>query len=178
MAEAEAPRTTEADVIAVRLSAQEVEMKAAKASVAPLVQGPPSLQESAREVEVHLISSDDTSRAQEVVDAKVASAVEQPVPTPGEGSSALVRVRPEPHGWDHPFVLWQSRDDPKGEPLFTLEDTAEGGRWDTFEQYRQLVERSLWTTLSVVANDLPGVAQVRAFFSHVVSSFSEFSCSE
>ncbi|XP_066373374.1 uncharacterized protein [Miscanthus floridulus] len=82
MVEAGAPGTTEADVIAARLSAQEVEMKAAEASVAPLVQGPPSLRESAREAEVHLISSDDTSRAQEVVDAKVASAVEQPVLTP------------------------------------------------------------------------------------------------
>jgi len=74
--------------------------------------------------------------------------------------------------------LWQSWDDPEGEPLFALEDAAEGGRWGTFEQYRQLAERSLWTALSVVADDLPGVAQVRAFFSHVVSSFSEFSCSE
>ncbi|XP_066358206.1 uncharacterized protein [Miscanthus floridulus] len=36
MAEAGAPGTTEADVIASRLSAQEVEMKAAEASVAPL----------------------------------------------------------------------------------------------------------------------------------------------
>ena len=74
--EAEAPRTaeaiaagtgatatTEADVIAARLLAPEVEMKAAEASVAPLVQGPPSLRESAREVEVLPISFDDTSRA-------------------------------------------------------------------------------------------------------------------
>ncbi|XP_066382966.1 uncharacterized protein [Miscanthus floridulus] len=52
-----------------------------------------------------------------------------------------------------------SRDDPKGEPLFTLEDAAEGGRWDTFEQYRQLAEQSLQTALSVVADDLLGVAQ-------------------
>ena len=71
-----------------------------------------------------------------MVDARVAGTVEQPALTPGEGSSALVRVRPEPHGWDHPRVLWQSRDDPEGEPLFALEDAAEGGRWDTFEQYR------------------------------------------
>ena len=46
-AEARAPGTTEADVIVARLSAQGVEMKAAEASVAPLVQGPPSLRESA-----------------------------------------------------------------------------------------------------------------------------------
>ncbi|XP_066351258.1 uncharacterized protein [Miscanthus floridulus] len=90
MVEAEAPRTTEADVIAVRLSAQEVEMKAAEASVAPLVQGPPLLWESAREVEVLPISSNDTSWAQEMADAEVAGVVEQPVPTPGEGSSALM----------------------------------------------------------------------------------------
>ncbi|XP_066311027.1 uncharacterized protein [Miscanthus floridulus] len=106
MAEAGAPETTEADVMAARPWAQEVEMKAVEASVAPLVQGPPSLWESAREVEVHPISSDDTSRAREVVDAEVASAVEQPVPTLGEGSSALMRVQPEPRGWDHPRVLW------------------------------------------------------------------------
>ncbi|XP_066375185.1 uncharacterized protein [Miscanthus floridulus] len=47
MVEAGAPETTEADVITVKPSAQEVEMKAAEASVAPLVQGPPPLWESA-----------------------------------------------------------------------------------------------------------------------------------
>ncbi|XP_066344475.1 uncharacterized protein [Miscanthus floridulus] len=62
MVEAGAPGTTEANVITVRPLAPEVEMKAAEASVAPLVQGPPSLRESAQEVEVHPISSDDTSR--------------------------------------------------------------------------------------------------------------------
>ena len=116
------------------------------------------MRESAREAEVHPISSDNTSRAQEVVDAEVAGTMEQPALTSGEGSSALIQVRPEPRGWDHPHVLWQSRDDPEGEPLFTLEDAAEGGRWDTFEQYRQLAERSLQTVLSVMADDLPGVA--------------------
>ena len=84
-------------------------------------------------MEVHPISSDDTSRAQEVVDAEVVGAMEQPVPTPGEGSSALTRVRPEPRGWDHPRVVWQSRDIPEAEPLFALEDVAKGGRWDMFE---------------------------------------------
>ncbi|XP_066392513.1 uncharacterized protein [Miscanthus floridulus] len=63
MAEAEAPGTTDADVIMVGLLAQEVEMKAAEALVAPLVQGPPSMQESAQEVEILLISSGDTSWA-------------------------------------------------------------------------------------------------------------------
>ena len=67
-------------------------MKAAETSVAPLVQGPPSLRESAREVEVLPISSNDVSRAREMADGEVAGAVEQPVPTPGEGSSALARV--------------------------------------------------------------------------------------
>ena len=71
---------------------------------------------------------------------------------------ALARARPEPHGWDHPPLLWQSRDDPEAKPLFALEDMAEGGRWDTFEQYRQLAERSLRTALSMVADDLPMVA--------------------
>ena len=49
------------------------------------------------------------------------------MPLLDEGNSALVRVRPEPRGWDHPWVLWRSRDDPEGEPLFALKDTAEGG---------------------------------------------------
>ena len=116
------------------------------------------MRESAREVEILPISSDDTSRAQEMAGAEAVGVVEQPVPTPGEGSSALARVRPEPHGWNHPHVLWQSQDDPEAGPLFALEDAAEGGRWDTFEQYRQLAEWSLRTALSVVANDLPRVA--------------------
>ncbi|XP_066316503.1 uncharacterized protein [Miscanthus floridulus] len=133
MVEAEAPGTIEADVIAARPLAQEVEMEAMEASVAPLGQGPPSLWESAREVEVLLISSDDTSPVQEMVDAKVAGTVEQP-------------------SWD----------DPEVEPLFTLEDAVEGGCWDTFEQYHQLAERSLRTALSMVADDLPEVAQVEA----------------
>ena len=98
----------------------------------------------------------------------------QPIPIPAEGSSALVRVRPEPRGWDHPRVWWWSWDDPEGEPLFALEDTAEGGRWGSFEQFHQLAEQSLLTALSIVADDLLGVAQVRAFFSGAVSSFSKF----
>ena len=137
-------------------------MQAAAASVVPLVQGP---------LLVYPISSDDTSRAREVVDAKETNAVEQPAPLLDEGGSALVRVRPEPRGWDHPRVLWRSRDDPEGEPLLALEDAAEGGRWNTFEQYRQLAERSLRTALSVVADELPGVAQVRVFLSRVTFTF-------
>jgi len=56
--------------------------------------------------------------------------------------------------------------------LFALEDTAEGGRWSTFEQYRELAERSLRTALSVVADELPGVAQVRALLSRATLFFS------
>ena len=78
-------------------------------------------------MEVHSISSDDTSQGKEVADAEAASTMEQPVSTLAEGSSALVRVRPEPRGWDSPSVLWRSQDDPKGGPLFALEDVAEGG---------------------------------------------------
>ena len=89
-----------------KLAAQEVEAEPRQASIPSPVQGPPPLQESTREVEVHSISSDDTSRAKEVVDAEADGTVEQPAPTFGEGSSALVRVRPEPRGWDHPRVLW------------------------------------------------------------------------
>ena len=70
-----------------------------------------------------------------MADAEAASTVEQLAPTSGEGSSALVRVQPEPRGWDHLLVLWRSWDDPMGEPLFALEDAAEGGRWGSFEQF-------------------------------------------
>ena len=93
-----------------------------------------------------------------MADAEAASAVEQPASTSGEGSSALVWVRPEPRGWDHPRVLWRNRDDPEGEPLFALEDMDEGRHWGSFEQFRQLAERSLRTALSVVADNLPGIA--------------------
>ena len=158
IAEAGAPEVTTAVVMAARPSVQEAEMQAAEASAVPLAQGPPLLRESARETEVYPISSDDTSRAWEVVDAEETDAVERPAPLLDEGNSALVRVRPEPRGWDHPRVLWRSRDDPEGEPLFALEDAAEGGHWSTFEQYRELAERSLRTALSVVADELPGVA--------------------
>ena len=102
-------------------------MGAGQASVPPPVQDPPPSQESAQEVEVHSISSDDTSQGREVADVEAASTVEQPAPTSGEGSLALVRVQLKPRRWDHPRVLWRSRDDPEGEPLFALEDTAEGG---------------------------------------------------
>ena len=109
-----------------------------------------------------------------MADAGAASAVEQPASALGEGSAALVRVRPEPYGWDHPCVWWRSRDDPEGEPIFALEDVAEGGRWDTLEQYRSLAEQSLRTALSVVANDLPGSRRYVSPFSRVTSSFSGF----
>ena len=78
-------------------------------------------------MEVHSISSNDTSQEKEVVDAEMASTMEQPALASREGSSAHVRVQPVPHRWDHPRVLWQSRDDPEGEPLFALEDMAKGG---------------------------------------------------
>ncbi|XP_066392844.1 uncharacterized protein [Miscanthus floridulus] len=91
MAEAKAPETVEAIAMAAMPSVLEAEMKVAEALVAPLVQGSPLLRESARETEVYPISSDDTSRAREVVDAEDASAVEQPAPILDEGGSALVR---------------------------------------------------------------------------------------
>ena len=92
IAEAGAPEIAKADVMAVRLSVQEAEMKAAEALAAPLVQGPSLLRESAREAKVYPISSDDTSREREVVDAEEIGAVEQPAPILGEGSLALVRA--------------------------------------------------------------------------------------
>ncbi|XP_066333215.1 uncharacterized protein [Miscanthus floridulus] len=163
VADAGSPRTTKAEVAEVgapgTTKAEVAETEAGQAPVPPPVQDLPPSQESAREVEVQTISSDDTSRGKEVADAEAASIMEQPVPTPAEGSSALVRVRPEPCGWDSLRILWRSRDDPKGEPLFALEDVAEGGRWSSLEQFCQLAERSLRTALSVVAEDLPGVTQ-------------------
>ena len=77
---------------AVEPSAQDVETGAAQALVWPLVQDPPPSQESAQEVEVQAISSDDTSWGKDVADAEAASTTEQPAPTSGEGSSALVQV--------------------------------------------------------------------------------------
>ncbi|XP_066358299.1 uncharacterized protein [Miscanthus floridulus] len=70
-----APRTTEAEVAkAEALGTTEVEVvEAGQASVLPLVQDLPPSQESTREVEVHSISSDNTSRGKEVADAKAAS---------------------------------------------------------------------------------------------------------
>ena len=107
---------------------------------------------------VQATSPADTSRGKEAADVEADSTAEQPVLAPGEGNSALVRVRPEPRGWNHPRVSWLSRDDPEGEPLFALEDAVEGGRWSSFEQYRRLAVQSLRTALSVMDDDLPGVA--------------------
>ncbi|XP_066324008.1 basal body protein 10-like [Miscanthus floridulus] len=99
----------------------------------------------------------------EVVEAgvSVARAADLEVETEARQASTLPPIQSAlpPYGWDHPRVWWRSRDDPKGEPIFALEDVAEGGCWDTLEQCRSLAERSLRTALSVVANDLPGVSQ-------------------
>ena len=83
MAEARAPGSVESE--AVRTEARQ-------ASAPPLVQ---------------TISSEDSSLGKEAADAEAASTAERPVPTPAEGSSVLVRVRPEPRGWDSPRVLWR-----------------------------------------------------------------------
>ena len=141
MAEARAPGPVEAEAVGT---------EAGRASAPPLVQ---------------TISSEDSSRGKEAVNAEAASTAERPVPTPVEGSSVLVRVRPEPHGWDSPRVVWGNRADPEGEPVFALEDVAEGGRWDTLEQYRQLAVQSLKTTMTIMEGELPGVTQVSTFFS-------------
>jgi len=107
-----------------------------------------------------------------VADAEAASTAERPVPTLAEGSSVLVRVRPEPRGWNHPRVAWGNRADLEGEPVFALEDVAEGGgRWDTLEQYRQLAVQSMQTAMSVMQRDLPGVTQVRTSLSRVMLFF-------
>ena len=128
VADAGAPGSTEAEVVEAGMAepmAQDAEMEAGQASVPPPVQDLPPSQESAQEVQT--ISSDDTSRGKEVVDAEAASTAKQPVPTPTEGSSALVRVRPEPLGWDSPRVLWRSRDDPEGSLCSPLRTRPRGG---------------------------------------------------
>ena len=49
--------------------------------------------------------------------------------------------------------------------MFALEDIAEGERWDTLEQYRQLAVQSLKTAMTIMEGELPGVTQVSTFFS-------------
>ena len=75
-----------------------------------------------------MTSPADTSWGKDAADVEVDNTVEQPVPAPGEGNSALAWVRPEPRGWNHPRISWLSQDDLEGEPLFALEDAVEGGR--------------------------------------------------
>ena len=132
------------EVCTAGLVARDSEMEVGQPLVPPLAQGLPPSQESAREVEVPVTSPADTSQGKDAADVEADSTAEQPVPALGEGNSALARVRPEPHGWNHPRVSWLSRDDPEGEPLFALEDAVEGGgRWSSFEQYRRLAVQSL-----------------------------------
>ncbi|XP_066385068.1 uncharacterized protein [Miscanthus floridulus] len=139
---AEAPRTTEAEVAEAGAS-RTTEAKVAEAGLGV---AEPAAQDARTEA----------GQASEVADAEAANTAEQPALTSGEGSSALVRVRPKPYGWDSSRVLWRSRDDPEGEPLFALKDAAEEGHWGSFEQFHHLAEQSLRTALSVVADDLPG----------------------
>ena len=173
---AEAPRTSVAETIEVSAAgpvARDSEMEVGQPLVPPLAQGLPPSQESAQELGVQATSPADISQGMEAADVEADSTAEQPVLAPSEGDSALARVRPEPHGWNHPRISWLSQDDPEGKPLFALEDAVEGGRWSSFEQYRRLAVQSLRTALSVMDVDLPGVAQVCVFFSRAVSSCSE-----
>ena len=59
----------------------------------------------------------------------------------------------------------------RGSLCSPLRTWLRGGHWSSLEQFRQLAERSLRTALSVVAEDLPGVARVRAFLSCAALSF-------
>ena len=104
-----APGAIEAEVVeasAADPAAQDTEMEAGQALVPPPVKDLPPSQENAWELEVQATSSDDTSRGKEAANAEATSTAEQPVQASSEGSSALVRVRPEPRGWDYPRVLW------------------------------------------------------------------------
>ena len=170
--EGEAGAPEASNVRAVDAGAIEVEMAEARA--------PGSVEAEAMETEqvlapplVQAISSDDFSHGKEAADVEV----EQPAPDPVEGSSALVRPRPEPRGWNFPRVFWRNRADPDGEPVFALEDTAEGGVWDTLEQYRQLAVQSLQTAMTIMGQDLPGVTRVSILLScRVVFSPSPSQC--
>ena len=124
--EAGAPKASE--VRAVDARADEVETAEARAlgSVEAEAMGMETEQVLAPPL-VQTISSDDSSRGKEAADVEAASTAEQPVPDPAEGSSALARLWPEPHGWNFPCVFWRNQADPEGEPVFALEDTAEGG---------------------------------------------------
>ena len=102
--DAGAPKTSE--VRAVDAGATEVEMAEARA--------PGSVEAETVEMEtgqvlapplVQTISSDDSSHGKEAADVEAASTTEQPVPDPAEGSSALVRLRPEHRGWNFPRVF-------------------------------------------------------------------------
>ena len=55
--------------------------------------------------------------------------------------------------------------------MFALEDVAEGGRWDTLEQYRELAVQSMQTAMSVMQRDLPSVTQVRISLCRVALFF-------
>jgi len=93
--EDEAPGTSKAKVVEGSTAgpvAQDTEMEVGQPLVLPLAQGLPSLLESAREVEVQATPSDGTSREKGPADVEAASTVEQPAPTSGEGSMALVQV--------------------------------------------------------------------------------------
>jgi len=89
---AEAPGTSEAEMVETSAAAWDSEMEVEHPLVTPLDQGLPPSQESAREVGVQATSPADTSRGKEAADVEADSTAEQPVLAPGEGNSALARV--------------------------------------------------------------------------------------
>ncbi|XP_066361130.1 uncharacterized protein [Miscanthus floridulus] len=101
-------KVAEARVSTARVVDLEVETEVRQASTLPPIQSVLPVQGSAQEAEVHPIPADNASWGKGVADAGAASAVEQPALASGKGSAALMRVRPELYGWDHPHVWWQS----------------------------------------------------------------------
>ncbi|XP_066381992.1 uncharacterized protein [Miscanthus floridulus] len=168
---AEAQTAIQCGAVSGRANPKEPANQAGAAEATPTQTGagvPPPLEGKARESDGAEVPSVAEASEVEAPGVTEAEAMEAGAPETAEAAAVGVVVSmtteatmaeaeaPETTKAD----VTASRDDPEGEPLFALEDAAEGGRWDTFEQYRELAERSLRMALSVVANDLPGVAQV------------------
>ncbi|XP_066384933.1 uncharacterized protein [Miscanthus floridulus] len=143
--EVEAPRTSEAKVAEARAS------RASKAKVAD-ARAPRTT-----EAEVAEAGAPGTTEAK-VAEAGLGAAepAAHDAETEARQASVLPPVQDPPPSQESAREV---EDDPEGEPLFALEDVDEGRHWGSFEQFCQLAERLLRTTLSVVADNLPGVAQ-------------------
>ncbi|XP_066341631.1 uncharacterized protein [Miscanthus floridulus] len=143
--EAEVPRTSEAEVVGAG-APRTTEAEVAK-------DGAPRTTEA----EVAEAGAPGTTKAEA---AEAGFGVAEPAAKDAEIEAGQASIPPSVQD---PLPLQEStrevEDDPEGQPPFALKDVAEGRHWGSFEQFCQLVEWSLWTALSVVADDMPSVAQ-------------------